>query len=275
MTQRIKYKKGESLGPWGMIYLKEMPPAQKANGKKIRQALFKCGFCGKEFIARIGNVKNGHTKSCGCESKKASIKTIEEYNAKKIPTWNRLEYKTGDLLNKDGVIYIKDAPPGRRSPQGRAIREVIVQCPICHKKFTALLNNITEDKTKSCGAHVSLGEAKVSKILQNINIEFETQKKFPNLNPKKNHPYRFDFYLPKFNCCIEYDGIQHFEASSSPTSWSTEESLKDNQQRDKIKNEYCKDNSIPLLRIPYTDFDELDENYLINKLRSLLGGDMI
>lgn len=37
----------------------------------------------------------------------------------------------------------------------------------------------------------------------------------------------------------------------------TEEKLKENQIRDKIKNEWCKKNNIPLIRIPYTELDFL------------------
>ena len=38
-------------------------------------------FLQKRFTARIGNVKNGHTKPCGCQLLLASIRTIQiEYD---------------------------------------------------------------------------------------------------------------------------------------------------------------------------------------------------
>ena len=63
-------------------------------------------------------------------------------------------------------------------------------------------------------------------------------------------PAYFDFYLTDYNVLIEYDGIQHFEARES--SWNTTENLLKTQKRDQIKNEWCKNNNIPLIRIPYT-----------------------
>jgi len=41
-------------------------------------------------------------------------------------------------------------------------------------------------------------------ILERHNINFETQKQFDNCKYIKN--LYFDFYLPNYNLCIEYDG---------------------------------------------------------------------
>jgi len=68
--------------------------------------------------------------------------------------------------------------------------------------------------------------------------------------------------LPKYNCCIEYDGIQHFKSNGG---YYTEDFLKAVQYRDKIKNQYCVDNNINLIRIPYTDLALINFNYLKKK----------
>lgn len=70
---------------------------------------------------------------------------------------------------------------------------------------------------------------------------------------------RFDFYLPNQNICIEYDGEHHFIANGG---YFTEDFVKGVQYRDKIKNNYCKEKQIQLIRIPHTDFTKLDFNYL-------------
>ncbi|MCK4824208.1 hypothetical protein KA005_51125 [bacterium] len=59
---RIEYKKGQRLGDHGVVFLNNV------NGAKARTAKFKCPYCGVEFDAQIGNVKSGHTRSCGCQS---------------------------------------------------------------------------------------------------------------------------------------------------------------------------------------------------------------
>lgn len=69
-------------------------------------------------------------------------------------------------------------------------------------------------KTQSCGCLVSKGEEKINFILQELKIKFNTQKTFNDcINPKTNTKLRFDFYLPDYNCCIEYDGKQHYISS--------------------------------------------------------------
>lgn len=70
----------------------------------------------------------------------------------------------------------------------------------------------------------------------------------------------FDFYLPEENICIEFDGEQHFRPIDY---FGGENTFKLTQKRDKIKNKYCKNNNIKLLRIKY------DEN-ITKKLKSIL-----
>jgi very-short-patch-repair endonuclease len=104
----------------------------------------------------------------------------------------------------------------------------------------------------------SKGEKKIRKYLIDNKIEFENQKKFYDC--KYISSLRFDFYLPKLNICIEYDGEQHFILKKY---WGGEKEFKKIQKRDKIKNQYCKKNHINLLRIKY------DEN-ILEKLNSVI-----
>lgn len=63
---------------------------------------------------------------------------------------------------------------------------------------------------------MSKGEQLIYDILIENNLVFEQQKTFNNcINPKTNKKLRFDFYLPDYNCCIEYDGEQHYYFSNS------------------------------------------------------------
>ena len=83
-------------------------------------------------------------------------------------------------------------------------------------------------------------------------------------NPKTNTLLKFDFYLPKYNLCIEYDGEQHFKYSNH--GWNTKEKFDQIQYRDSIKNKFCEENSIKLIRIPYTEFDKINSSYIYNLL---------
>ena len=66
----------------------------------------------------------------------------------------------------------------------------------------------------------------------------------------------FDFYLPAYNLCIEFDGEQHFK---SIKHFGGEKRLSIQKIKDNIKTEYCKNNNIKLLRIPYYDFNNIEK----------------
>lgn len=103
--------------------------------------------------------------------------------------------------------------------------------------------------------NMSKGETNIKKILEENNVKYIHQKIFKNC---KNISYLpFDFYLPIHNLCVEYDGIQHFEPIRG------ELSLLNIIKNDKIKDEFCKNNNIKLLRIK---FDENIENKLKNNI---------
>ena len=55
---------------------------------------------------------------------------------------------------------------------------------------------------------------------------------------------------------IEVDGEQHFRpvCFGGITKERAELNFKKSQERDRIKDEYCKENGIKLLRIPYLEY---------------------
>jgi Zn finger protein HypA/HybF involved in hydrogenase expression len=105
----------------------------------------------------------------------------------------------------------------------------------------------------------SKGELVVRNYLLDNNIEFESQKKF--IDCVYQNELKFDFYLPEYNTCIEYNGKQHY----IPINYfGGEKSFKYQLIRDKIKSEYCENNNIKLIIIKY-DEDILEKltNYFI------------
>lgn len=109
----------------------------------------------------------------------------------------------------------------------------------------------------------SKGEKIISDYLNNLNIEYEKEKKFYNFSKY----IEFDFYLPKYNMCIEYDGIQHFE----PVVHFGGKDRYDKQIKfDIMKNNFCKNNNINLIRISYKDDIILKlKEYLFKQQNSL------
>ena len=75
-------------------------------------------------------------------------------------------------------------------------------------------------------------------------------------NNKYINVLKFDFYLPKFNICIEYDGQQHFNP------WWNDKSgveFENTQKRDEIKNQYCYNNNIKLIRVKFNNKKDLKD----------------
>jgi hypothetical protein len=96
------------------------------------------------------------------------------------------------------------------------------------------------------GMRTSFGERKIKEFLDDNLIKYEREKKFDTCKNIKCLP--FDFYLPDHNICIEYDGQQHFNIVSI---YGGEDCLKKIQINDNIKNNWCSENNIKLIRISY------------------------
>lgn len=94
----------------------------------------------------------------------------------------------------------------------------------------------------------SKGEREIRKYLNDNNINFISQKRFKEC--RNILPLPFDFYLPDYNICIEYDGEQHFKKFRFE---KTNENLIARQNNDKIKKNFCDKNKISLLRISYNE----------------------
>lgn len=114
---------------------------------------------------------------------------------------------------------------------------------------------------KSCGCIKSYGEEKIASILTQHNIIFKKEYSFNDLVYKDKLRFDFAIFNPDgtLSHLVEFDGIQHFEQ----TGW---ENLEIIQFRDNLKNQYCKDKGIKLIRLNNIDDITLsnimgDKNY--------------
>ena len=104
------------------------------------------------------------------------------------------------------------------------------------------------------------GQIKIKGVLMNYKIDFEEEYRFEDCKFKRTLP--FDFYLPDYNCCIEFDGLQHYVIKEYFGGY---EGFVDRKIRDTIKNIYCEKNNIKLVRIHYEDMKNL-EDIILNKI---------
>lgn len=105
----------------------------------------------------------------------------------------------------------------------------------------------------------SKGEMIIQKYLDDNDIKYLKEVKFNNCLSDKGKSLKFDFYLLDYNCCIEYDGIQHFRPIEYFGGY---EAFQITRKNDIIKNNFCKSNGIRLLRISYN-------SNIINKLNTI------
>jgi hypothetical protein len=135
---------------------------------------------------------------------------------------------------------------------------------ICNKHGEFIQNPQTHLEGHGCpSCKNSRNENTIEKFLVFNNIEFIKEKTFEECKFKGK--LRFDFYLPKQNICIEYDGKQHHE---SIEYYGGAEKLKVTKLRDDIKNKFCSENNINLIRINYKDdtYKKLLEHFTGSKI---------
>lgn len=251
------YEEGKSIGTHGLILIKELDPIIKPTYKERRVKCL-CPICNKPFDTDLRRVVRKDTPLKKAVSKCPECSTKE--NNKRIAETGRksIVNLVGKRFGKLTVLY----DSGKRQN-----RSVVWHCRCdCTNELDVNQVDLQRGHTKSCGCVKSYGERLVQEILQKLNIKYKKEYIFNDcINPKTNQKLRFDFYLPGYNVCIEYDGEQHFKYSN--TGWNTKENFEKVKYRDNLKNKYCKENNIKLIRIPYTDENKINENYILSLLQ--------
>ena len=204
----------------------------------------KCTRCGSIEVIRKSSVE---TISHDCNN--------ERYGRGKTNVTKDMRF---GLLTTTGKIRHYVSPNGSG---GSTYVEVKCDCgsaPFFVRKVH--LEGKHHSRTISCGcATKSSGELKLAQLLDKMGLEYEEQYCIPELSAYM----RFDFAIFKdgqLQYLIEYDGQQHY---SPIEKWGGEEKFLRQQERDNRKNEYCKEKGLKLIRIPYYDFEKLNEEYLM------------
>jgi hypothetical protein len=133
------------------------------------------------------------------------------------------------------------------------------KCKDCNHEWEASIS--TRNGSYKTGCPVcfkSKGEQKIKKFLDGNNYLYKQEYTFNDLLSDLGNQLRFDFGIfehpdKKLLCLIEYDGEFHFKKMYD------EQDFKKQQYHDELKNKYCEENNIKLIRIPYWDFDNIDD----------------
>jgi len=193
-----------------------------------------------------------HLAGCGCKQcKHDKIGNIKRKSIEDFISQAKEIFKT-DNYDYSKFIYVNARTKG------------IIVCPK-HGEFEKTPDkhvNGSKQGCPMCSYNMSHAERIIANYLFEHNINYKHNKTFNDLRGTTNKSrLRYDFYLPEFNLLIEYDGQQHYEVTqirNIPTKY-IEMAHYRTVKYDKIKNEYAKKNGYKLLRIPYTEFGNIEE----------------
>ena len=199
--------------------------------------LWKCQCeCGNIHYAIGANLKSGDIKSCGCLRRKMN---------------------TDDITNKKFGRLIAIFPTEKRDSDGNVIWHC--QCE-CGGEIEVSSHSLRRGDTQSCGCLRSKGENKIAELLTENKISFVREKTFDDCVFPSGYKARFDFYVNN-KYLIEFDGSQHFTFEEK--GWHTLDKMIKTQKSDNYKNQWCKNNKIPLIRISYLNLRDLKIEDLI------------
>jgi hypothetical protein len=199
-----------------------------------------CVHCNRIRTCNPADLLNSHY--CICHSKQEFIKKFRRSK----------EWYTNELRNINTKIEVVGDYIGIDN-------NILVRCTECFHEWAPKAGALIYNRTGCPICNVSKGETAVQTFLTNNAIPFEPQKTFDDLI--HINKLRFDFYLPKLNVAIEVDGIQHRESVAMFGGDKTFEYIK---FLDSIKDKYCLDNGIKLIRLPY----DRNPNQIIDILKS-------
>lgn len=196
-----------------------------------RKTKFICLIDGYEWETSFNNIKQGNRcPKCSGHAKIDNINEVNQWLSENDKDFVCIEY-CGDVINKS-----------------------LFRCKICNDTWYSTFNNI---KNGNCCPHCSMskGEKECKKYFDKNNIIYIPQYEFDGLVGINGGNLKFDFAIFKDNklsFLLEYDGVFHYEKQYDTDGF---ERLKIHDER---KNIYCIENNIPLLRIPYWEFDNIE-----------------
>lgn len=236
---------------YGSLEVIELDKEKTLSNDNINDHVYwkcKCHICGNIKSILGVSLKNGTSKTCGC------AKSIKEHNKKlrKDMTGQTFGYLYFIEPDEEETLKHKNTNTNTSHLYWKC------KCLNCGREVSINGYEARAGHVISCGcSRSSRGEVLIRNFLDNNNYKYKEQYSFSDLYGN-NRPLKFDFAL--FNnenifTLIEFQGEQHYVAKEF---FGGEEQLKQQQEYDQKKRDYCKNNNIKLLEIPYTEIENID-----------------
>lgn len=172
------------------------------------------------------------------------------------------------LSDEEFILRVKESNPNIQilGKYQNAHTPVNFKCLIHNFEFSSLPTIFLYKGGKGCPRCVqSSGERKMIDILERNGIVVDYQHTF--LDCKHINCLRFDAYDSVNRIAYEYQGEQHYypvDFAGKGIEWANEQ-FELNKKRDQIKKQYCKENHIRLIEVPYWEFENMEE-FLFSQL---------
>jgi very-short-patch-repair endonuclease len=226
-------------------------------------------------LIRMGEFINTRNKIL-CMNKDGFLGKINITNLKKNKMFTVLSPK----FDPESTIYNSNKIINNKGCKTKVLKflnneslqnsKVLCKCEcgnIYDVKLSSLIYN-NAYRCRSCSKNESSLEKKVDSFLVSNNILFEKQKRFNDCKDKNTLP--FDFYIPSMNICIEVDGKQHYTVINFSNNFEISKlQFEKIKKHDIIKNEYCKQKNIKLVRISYLEIQNDEYIKILNNLFNL------
>ena len=192
--------------------------------------------CGNFVTVDAGHLRANHTRSCGCFQRDRAHEThFKDLTGKRF----------GKLLVLDRNFEYQNIKESKQT-YWNCICD-------CGSKTVVIGGKLVFGHTQSCGCVSSFGELKIKEIFNNLGLAYKSNLTFPDCLGVTGKRLKFDFGVfdnnKNLRYVIEFDGTQHFICEER--GWGSKENFEKQQIRDRLKDKYCFDRNIPIIRIPY------------------------
>jgi len=213
------------------------------------EILIKHKQCGNIYKTKGTYVINGQT-CVGCKSNKPL--TQEDFIKRISKKYNNSIEVLSEYKSLIKLIIIKHIKCGHIIyTRPKELLEKKYKCHSC-ERYEGKNKTVLPPKKYA-------GETRIKNYLDKYGIKYKTQYSYQDCVYKQQ--LRFDFAIfndsySKLLFLVEYDGVQHFEPVKA---FGGVKEFNLNKIRDEIKDNYCKQNNIDLVRIPYFEFGKIEE----------------
>lgn len=218
--------------------------------------------CGNKYLTKPNTFLNGH-RCPDCSRKKYVVVKGEHGTRERVVKRYRvglppLEKSLGYIFPELTIEWSDRNILSVHHIYSKSNKKAWWKCKTCSYEWETRVSTRTGKQKSGCPVcNESKGERRIREYLDDINIEFVPQKEFDNLIGTGGGNLSYDFYLPKQNILIEYQGKQH-EQFVKMIHLEKENFLKQ-LEHDRRKREYAEIHNIKLLEIWYWDFDKVEK----------------